>query len=67
MFGRMVPNLREIGLLSDRIKPHYARVGLERYFGGVAADQLSGDQMIRELDDADGEDAAKRPSLVVAA
>jgi hypothetical protein len=62
MFGRMVPNLREIGLLSDRIKPHYARVGLERYFGGVAADQLSGEQMIRELDESAG-----RPSLVVAA
>jgi hypothetical protein len=67
MFGRMVPNLREIGLLSDRIKPHYARVGLERYFGGVAADQLSGDEMIRELDEAEGADGAKRPSLVVAA
>jgi hypothetical protein len=52
MFSRMVPNLREIGLLSDRIKPHYARVGLAKYFGGVAADQLSGDQMIADLDRA---------------
>jgi hypothetical protein len=50
MFGRMVPNLREIGLLSDRIRPHYARVGLDKYFGGVAADQLTGEQMLRELD-----------------
>ncbi|MFK7991684.1 MAG: ferritin-like domain-containing protein [Sandaracinaceae bacterium] len=50
MFSRMVPNLREIGLLSDRIRPHYARVGLDRYFGGLAADQLSGDQMLNELD-----------------
>ena len=49
MFSRMVPNLREIGLLSDRIKPHYARVGLEEYFGGLAADQLSGDQLLEEL------------------
>lgn len=62
MFGRMVPNLREIGLLSDRIKPHYARVGLEKYFGGVAADQLSGDQMIRELDEG-----AATPGVVVEA
>jgi hypothetical protein len=54
MFGRMVPNLREIGLLSDRIKSHYARVGLAQYFGGVAADQLTGDQMIRELDEGAG-------------
>ena len=51
MFGRMVPNLREIGLLSERIRPHYARVGLDRYFGGVAADGLTGEQMIRELDE----------------
>ena len=63
MFGRMVPNLREIGLLSDRIRPHYARVGLEKYFGGGAADKLTGDQMIRELD----ESAAAKPPLVVAA
>lgn len=50
MFGRMVPNLREVGLLSERIRPHYARVGLDKYFGGVAADQLTGEQMLRELD-----------------
>jgi hypothetical protein len=51
MFGRMVPNLREIGLLSSRIQPHYDRVGLSKYFGGIAADKLTGDQMIRDLDD----------------
>ncbi len=50
MFSRLVPNLREIGLLSDRIKAHYDRVGLMKYFGGAAADQLSGDQMLAELD-----------------
>ena len=50
MFGRMVPNLREIGLLSKRILPHYERVGLAAYMGGLAADQLSGDQMIADLD-----------------
>jgi hypothetical protein len=50
MFGRMVPNLREIGLLSARILPHYDRVGLATYMGGLAADQLTGDQMIADLD-----------------
>jgi hypothetical protein len=50
MFSRMVPNLREIGLLSDRIQPHYRRVGLDPYFSGLAADQLSGDAMISELE-----------------
>ena len=52
MFERLVPNLREIGLLSDRIKPHYERVGLMQYFNGRSADHLSGDQMIAELDAA---------------
>jgi hypothetical protein len=53
MFSRMVPNLREIGLLSDRIKPHYEQVGLNKYFGGKSADEISGDEMISELDAAD--------------
>lgn len=52
MFRRLVPNLREIGLMSPRIQPAYERVGLMRYFHGAAADQISGDQMIRELDAA---------------
>jgi len=52
MFSRLVPNLREIGLLTPRIIPHYERVGLMKYFGGAAADKLSGDQMIRELEQA---------------
>ncbi|MCC6874354.1 MAG: ferritin-like domain-containing protein [Sandaracinaceae bacterium] len=52
MFSRMVPNLREIGLLSDRIRPHYARVGLEKYFGGLAAPELTGDRMLSDLDRA---------------
>ncbi|MGH7297460.1 MAG: ferritin-like domain-containing protein, partial [Polyangiaceae bacterium] len=50
MFQRLVPNLREIGLMSARILPHYERVGLMKYFGGSAADQLTGDQMLRELE-----------------
>jgi hypothetical protein len=50
MFSRLVPNLREIGLMSPRILQHYERVGLMQYFGGLAADKLSGDQMLSELD-----------------
>jgi hypothetical protein len=49
MFSRLVPNLREIGLLSDRIAPHYDRVGLMKYFDGKAADKLSGEQLIADL------------------
>jgi hypothetical protein len=54
----MVPNLREIGLLSDRIKPHYQQVGLSKYFGGKSADEISGDEMIDELDNAGHTDHA---------
>jgi hypothetical protein len=50
MFSRLVPNLREIGLLSPRITPHYERVGLMKYFSGPAATTLTGEQMISELD-----------------
>jgi hypothetical protein len=50
MFSRLMPNLREIGLLSDRIKGHYDRVGLMKYFHGRAAPEITGDQMIEELD-----------------
>jgi hypothetical protein len=52
MFSRLVPNLREIGLLSPRIMPHYEKVGLMKYFGGDAANKITGEQMIRELDAA---------------
>jgi hypothetical protein len=52
MFSRLVPNLREIGLLSERIQRDYDRVGLMQYFGGAAADKLSGEGMLRELDAA---------------
>lgn len=50
MFSRLVPNLREIGLLSDRIKPAYESVGLMKYFGGASADSLTGDDMLKQLD-----------------
>jgi hypothetical protein len=52
MFSRLVPNLREIGLMSPRIMAHYEKVGLMEYFGGLAADKLSGEQMIADLDRA---------------
>ena len=52
MFSRLVPNLREIGLMSPRILAHYEKVGLMQYFGGLAADRLSGEQMIADLDRA---------------
>jgi hypothetical protein len=50
MFSRLVPNLRAIGLLSERIMPYYEKVGLLQYFDGRAADNLTAEQMLRELD-----------------
>jgi hypothetical protein len=47
MFTRLVPNL---GLLGPRVQAHYERVGLMKYVGGVAADKLSGAQILAELD-----------------
>ena len=41
MFSRLIPNLREIGLLSPRIQPSYERAGLMRYFHGPAADRIT--------------------------
>ncbi len=49
MFSRLVPNLREIGLLSQRIMPAYERVGLMQYFGGKAAHELSGEELVNGL------------------
>ena len=52
MFHRLVPNLREIGLLTDRIKPHYKQVGLLQYLEGKAATELNAEQMLSDLDAA---------------
>lgn len=49
MFNRLMPNLREIGLLSDRIRPRYERAGLLHYSEGAAANQLTAQDMIRDL------------------
>ena len=48
MFSRLVPNLREIGLMTDRILPRYEEVGLMKYFGGRAADRISAAEMLQE-------------------
>ena len=52
MFSRLVPNLREIGLVSPRIVPRYEKVGLARYMDGLAADRLDGAGMLADLDRA---------------
>jgi hypothetical protein len=59
MFSRLVPNLREIGLMSPRVLPRYEEAGLMRYFGGAAADRLSAEQLLTDPDE--------EPSLAVPA
>ena len=48
MFKRVVPNLKRIGLLSDRIRPRYAELGLLEYESGRAAPDLSADDLLSD-------------------
>lgn len=48
LFRRIVPNLKRIGLLSKRMRPHYAALGLLDYEFGKAAPDLA----LQELLDA---------------
>lgn len=48
MFSRLVPNLREIGLMSPRIIPRYEEAGLMRYYRGAAADRVTPEQLLSE-------------------
>jgi hypothetical protein len=50
MFKRLIPNLEYIGLMSERIKPMYAKAGLTDFLGGKNATQLSGEDLIRDND-----------------
>ncbi|MDO8329358.1 MAG: ferritin-like domain-containing protein [Fluviicoccus sp.] len=52
MLTRLVPNIREIGLLTPRMRPHYEAAGMGQYFNGLAAPELTGEQMIADLDRA---------------
>jgi hypothetical protein len=48
MFKRIVPNLKRIGLLSDRVRPRYASLGLLEYEHGPAAPDLSARDLIED-------------------
>lgn len=50
MFSRLMPNLREIGLVSRHILPAYEKNGLLGYMNGKAADALRGDELLREIE-----------------
>jgi hypothetical protein len=46
LFRRVVPNLKRIGLLSDRIRPHYARIGLLAWENEKAAPELEVEELL---------------------
>ena len=48
MFKRMVPNLKRIELLSDRVRPRYDEAGLLRYEDGRAAPELTANDLISD-------------------
>ena len=48
MLRRVVPNLRRIGLLSDRIRPRYEKAGMLAYEHGRAAPELTTDDLLEE-------------------
>jgi hypothetical protein len=49
MFKRIVPNLKRIGLLSDRVRPHYEKAGLLAYEHGKAAPELTAEDLLDEV------------------
>jgi hypothetical protein len=54
MFRRIVPNLKAIGLLSDRIRPRYEREGLLRFENEKAAPDLTAEDLLAEEPASDG-------------
>ena len=48
MIKRVIPNLKRIGLLSDRIRPMYAELGLLQYETGRAAPDLTALDLIED-------------------
>lgn len=48
MFRRIVPNLKRIGLLSDRVRPLYDSIGLLEYESGKAAPELTAKDLLEE-------------------
>ncbi|MDD1749671.1 MAG: ferritin-like domain-containing protein [Methanothrix sp.] len=48
MFKRIIPNLKRIGLLTDRVRPHYEQYGLLEFEHGRAAPELSAQDLLDE-------------------
>jgi len=48
MFKRIVPNLKRVGLLSDRVRPHYEKAGLLSFEHGKAAPDLTAQELLED-------------------
>ncbi|MBI2378139.1 MAG: ferritin-like domain-containing protein [Deltaproteobacteria bacterium] len=48
MFRRIVPNLKRIGLLSPRVRPHYEAAGLLEYEGDKAAPEVTVAELLQD-------------------
>lgn len=48
MFKRIVPNLKRIHLMSERVRPHYAAIGLLEWENEKAAPEISVEEMLAE-------------------
>ena len=46
MFRRIIPNPKRIGLLSERIRPQYAKLGLLQFESGKAAPELTAEELL---------------------
>jgi len=49
MFSRLIPNLDFIGLMSERVRPHYQKMGMLDFIKGKNASQLSEQDMVADL------------------
>lgn len=47
LFSRLIPNLKAIGLFTERIQPHYEKLGLLKFKDGSAADKLSLNDLLK--------------------
>ena len=48
VFRRIVPNLRRIGLMTNRVRPHYEAIGLLQWEHAKAAPDLSAEELLAE-------------------
>ena len=46
MFKRIIPNLKRIGLLSDRVRSRYEQAGLLGFEHGKAAPELTAEDLL---------------------